>query len=61
MSKPAATAGQAEAEKVKVKITRKEGHRHAGQKYEEGAEISVSPRDAEIIVALKAGEVVGGK
>ncbi|MDO9625141.1 MAG: hypothetical protein Q7J46_14255 [Pseudomonas sp.] len=60
-----ALAGMAEnkqPEQVKVKITRKAGHRHAGVKYPQGADIDVSPADAKIIVqTLKVGELVGGK
>ncbi|MCY1290071.1 hypothetical protein D9M68_807800 [compost metagenome] len=47
---------------VKVTITKENGHWHAGTKHPKGAVISVSPTDAEAIVALKAGEIVkGGK
>ena len=60
---PASTAGKTQKPAlVKVKITRKEGHRHAGVKHPEGAVISVSPADAAIIATtLKVGELVGGK
>lgn len=59
---PAVTADKQQPEPVKVKITRKEGHRHAGVKYSEGTELDVSPADAKIIVqTLKVGELVGGK
>lgn len=63
MSKTAtpASAGN-EPDKVPVKITRKEGHRHAGQLHAKDAVISVSERDAVIIVdRLKAGERVKGE
>lgn len=56
-----ASAGTQTANQVRVKITRKGGHRHAGQKHPEGTALSVSPRDAEIIVGLKAGEPVKGE
>lgn len=64
MSKQAAPAdaGTKPAAKVQVKITRKEGHRHAGELHAQGAVISVSERDAAIIVErLKAGEPVKGE
>lgn len=67
MSKQAAPAGTADttqpaAAVVQVKITSKQGHRHAGAKHAEGAVINVSPRDAEIIVdRLKVGERVKGE
>jgi len=64
-TKKAAPAGSAEAPaqtetpKVKVRITREAGHRHAGEKYEKDTVITVSAADAEIIVeTLKAGEMV---
>ena len=64
-TKKAAPAGSAEAPaqaeppKVKVRITREAGHRHAGEKQEKDAVITVSAADAEIIVeTLKAGEMV---
>lgn len=48
--------------KVKVKITKENGHWHGGVKHPQGAEISVLPTDAQAIVDLKAGELVkGGK
>ncbi|VEE17581.1 hypothetical protein [Ectopseudomonas mendocina] len=64
MSKQAtpASAGTEPAKTVKVKITRKEGHRHAGELHALDAVISVSERDAVIIVErLKAGERVKGE
>ncbi|TWC35056.1 hypothetical protein FBY03_111104 [Pseudomonas sp. SJZ079] len=67
MSKQAAPAGSADttqpaAKTVQVKITSKQGHRHAGKKRAEDAVISVSSRDAEIIVdRLKVGERVKGE
>ncbi|WP_395505951.1 hypothetical protein [Ectopseudomonas hydrolytica] len=55
-----AEAGK-QAKTVLVKITRKEGHRHAGQLHALDAVIPVSVRDAEIIVdRLKVGERVKG-
>ena len=55
-----AEAGK-QAKTVKVKITRKGGHRHAGQLHAQEAVIPVSERDAEIIVdRLKVGERVKG-
>lgn len=55
-----AEAGK-QAKTVQVKIIRKEGHRHAGQLHALDAVISVSVRDAEIIVdRLKVGERVKG-
>ncbi|MGC8099972.1 hypothetical protein [Metapseudomonas otitidis] len=52
-----------EADKnVKVRITREQGHRHAGTKYAKDTVISVSESDAKAIVSLNAGEIVkGGK
>jgi len=64
MSKPAAPAdaGTKPAAKVQVKITRKGGHRHAGELHALDAVISVSERDAQIIVdRIKAGERVKGE
>lgn len=60
------TASSAEQSKqpdpVKVRITKENGHWHAGEKHKKDAVISVSPTDAENVVALKAGELVkGGK
>ncbi|WP_346841217.1 hypothetical protein RAL92_25875 [Metapseudomonas otitidis] len=56
------TAPEAEKPQVKVKITREQGHRHAGTKYAKDTVISVSESDAQAIVSLKAGEIVkGGK
>lgn len=64
-NKKAAPAGSAEAQaqpetpKVKVRITREAGHRHAGEKHEKDAVITVSAADAKIIVeTFKAGDLV---
>ena len=64
-TKKAAPAGSAEAPaqteipKVQVRITREAGHRHAGEKHEKDAVITVSAADAKTIVeTLKAGELV---
>lgn len=55
-----AEAGK-QAKTVKVKITREGGHRHKGELHGKDATISVSERDAEIIVdRLKVGERVKG-
>ncbi|PZE09273.1 hypothetical protein DMX10_31990 [Pseudomonas sp. 57B-090624] len=55
-------ASVAEKPQVKVKITREQGHRHAGTKHAKDTVISVSESDAQAIVSLKAGEIVkGGK
>lgn len=60
--KPADKAKQAEAAKVKVKITSENGHRHAGEKYPKGAVVPVSEADAKLIVeTFKVGERVEGK
>lgn len=61
------TASSAEQPKqpdpVKVRITKENGHWHAGEKRPKDAVISVSPTDAKTIVEdLKVGELVkGGK
>lgn len=42
-----------------MRITREAGHRHAGEKHEKDAVITVSTADAKAIVeTLKAGELV---
>ena len=61
-AKVADKAKKAEPAKVKVKITSKNGHRHAGEKHPEGAVIPVSEADAKLIVeTFKVGERVEGK
>ncbi|MFZ6872866.1 DUF7210 family protein [Undibacterium sp. Di27W] len=41
-----------------VAVRLKKPHTHAGVKYETGAEISVSPMDAEWLTAVGVGELV---
>ena len=61
MATPETAKAAKPAETVRVKITHENGHRHAGEKYPQGAEIDVSPHDAEIIVdQFKVGERVKG-
>lgn len=61
-AKAAEKAKQAEPAKVKVKITSKNGHRHAGEKHPKDKVISVSEADAKLIVeTFKVGEFVEGK
>lgn len=56
-----AEAGK-QAKTVKVKITRKEGHRHKGELVAKDATIDVSEGDAAIIVdQFKVGDRVTGK
>lgn len=43
---------------VKVRITREQGHKHAGQHYAKGVELAVPPHDAAFIVERKIGELI---
>lgn len=48
------------AVQVKVKITRKDGHKHGGTHYKCDAEIEVPAHDSTYIVEHKIGELVKG-
>ncbi len=49
---------QKQPQPVKVRITRPQGHTHAGQHYAQGAELAVPPHDAAFIAARQIGEPV---
>ena len=49
---------QKQPQPVKVRITREQGHKHAGQHYPKGTELGVPPHDAAFIVERKIGELI---
>lgn len=49
---------QKQPQPVKVRITREQGHKHAGLRYAKGDELAVPPRDAAFIVERKIGELI---
>lgn len=62
VEKAPASAGETKPAGVKVKITRENGHRHAGTKHPKDTVIAVSEADAKLIVDhFKAGEEVRGE